>query len=270
MTILTRFLAVFALLGASIAPLQAEQTNLSESLQLLNSAGKRGLLVQRMATCSCMTMLGDPNHRKMGEQAISAFEGSLMATSNPDLRQSNAVAHADMIEIWPDIRSALNQLLEGDHHSIVAHQLFEGTDELLERTQVIEDALLATSQNDQTDQQMALLRQMSDQRMLGKRMMKQACFMMAGMRNADHLIDLQQAIADYEKGFRAVLQSAAQDAEFEQTLQTVATAWAQFRTDLESVVSDESLGQEFASVMITRSDKLLASMSKAIAYLLQG
>ena len=248
-----------------------------QRLKQLNKAGTRGLLVQHMATCSCMTMLGDANHRKTGELAISAFEGSLVSSKNPDLGVHNGAPHADMIAIWPDIRSALNQLLQGDHHSIVAHQLFEGTDELLERTQIIEDALVSDLPDDLDQEQGRLLRLMSDQRMLGKRMMKQACFIMAGLRETRYSNELMMAMDQYQAGLSRLLNGdpidqtpAISDAALRAKIKAVEALWIPFRSDLETVVKDASTGQVFASEMMNKSDALLKEISAAISHLLKG
>ncbi|WP_415922013.1 type IV pili methyl-accepting chemotaxis transducer N-terminal domain-containing protein [Tateyamaria sp. SN6-1] len=288
-----RLLLVLFLLSCGPVAVPAAQADDQEAVQArqkINLSGRQRMLTQRMTAAACLVMINvDRENRILVAQgAHGDFERALhgLVHGDPELNllptQSATVraALAEVDVVWRELGPAVLQLSAGDLHTVVIGQILAENLPALRLSNAAVGEFVKLYGSSDLDPALARAIDVAGrQRMLSQKMMKEACFVSAGLSPQENAAQLRETIQLFDASLQDLRQGDTDagiappptDAVAEQ-LETVAKAWVQYKSALNAVEPVVAIGdpRDQLAALAQQSDAILSAAHQAVLLYVAG
>jgi len=271
------------LMSASAWASSTEERNQIERIKL---SLRQATLIQTMTSSACLTMGGFDTKSASNaalddldtfKTVLAAFHaghewlGLLPETDSAVLAQ---VSNVDAV--WNRYRPAVEQLVAGDHHTVVISQLLSQTATISEASNALAAAFITHYGSRTVERDLGrALEEAARHMMLSQRVVKEICYAHFGLGGAGLPAELRRTIQTVDAGFTELSEGSARvpappNARVKRNLRTAALFWDKVKSVAEPLANGETVTKADLQKALKMNKSVLKQLNQALESYLVG
>lgn len=247
--------------------------------QKINVALKQSTLLESMTQTACFAMSGLQRRENRSEalDQIDSFgtalaglrEGhewlGLRPETHPAALQGLGVAD----QSWTRFRPVIQQLVNGDNHSVVVQQLLSDSSPAQHITNALSQEMIKAHGHDLSVRMQTGLFEAAAHRMRVQRSLSELCFVMNGIGGAQMADRLTQTLSQIDAGFTYLAEGngtipKAPNARVQRNLRTAALFWGKMRPNFDLALSGQGISEATLRKTLKFNKSVLKQLNQAV------